>query len=100
MKYGYRHFRRPEHPQSGDQPEQTYRYGTQGTLSHHSIYSILFDRMQTIWIGTYAGGISYYNPYGHLRLYSPSSSLNKTLGILGPAIEHDGTLYIGAEGED
>lgn len=78
---------------------QTYRYGTQGTLSHHSIYSILFDRMQTIWIGTYAGGISYYNPYGHLfDFYSPSSSLNKTLGILGPAIEHEGTLYIGAEG--
>lgn len=78
---------------------RTYQYGTQGTLSHHSIYSILFDRMQTIWIGTYAGGVSYHNPYGHLfDFYNPNTFLNKTLGILGPAIEHDGILYIGAEG--
>lgn len=78
---------------------KTYQYGAQGTLSHHSIYSILFDRMQTIWIGTYAGGISYHNPYGHsFDFYNPNLFLNKTLGILGPATEHDGTLYIGAEG--
>lgn len=78
---------------------KTYQYGAQGTLSHHSIYSILFDRTQTIWIGTYAGGISYYNPYGHMfDFYNPNAYLNKTLGILGPATEHNGTLYIGAEG--
>lgn len=70
-----------------------------GALSHHSVYSILFDRMQTIWIGTYAGGADYYNPYGHLfDFYNPGAVLNDNIGILGPSIEYDGTLYICSEG--
>lgn len=77
----------------------SYKYGEQGTLSHHSVYSILFDRMQTIWIGTYAGGADYYNPYGHLfDFYNPGAVLNTNLGILGPSIEYNGTLYISSEG--
>ena len=77
----------------------TYKYGEQGTLSHHSVYSILFDRMQTIWIGTYAGGADYYNPYGHLfDFYNPGVALNTNPGILGPSIEYNGTLYISSEG--
>lgn len=76
-----------------------YKHGAQGTLSHNSIYSILFDRMQTIWIGTYAGGVDYYNPYGHLfDFYNPAASLNANLGILGPAVEYNETLYITSEG--
>ena len=77
----------------------SYKHGAQGSLSHHSVYSILFDRMQTIWIGTYAGGVDYYNPYGHLfDFYNPATILNANLGILGPAVEYDGTLYISSEG--
>ena len=77
----------------------SYKYGTQGTLSHHSIFSILFDRMQTIWVGTYAGGIDYYNPYGHLfDFYNPGALLNNSLGILGPSTEYNGVLYICSEG--
>lgn len=77
----------------------SYKSGSQGTLSHHSVYSILFDRMQTIWIGTYAGGADYYNPYGHLfDFYNPGAILNDNIGILGPSIEYDGTLYISSEG--
>lgn len=77
----------------------SYKSGSQGTLSHHSVYSILFDRMQTIWIGTYAGGADYYNPYGHLfDFYNPGAILNDHIGILGPSVEYDGTLYISSEG--
>lgn len=77
----------------------SYKSGAQGTLSHHSVYSILFDRMQTIWIGTYAGGADYYNPYGHLfDFYNPGAILNDNIGILGPSIEYGGTLYISSEG--
>ena len=55
--------------------------------------------MQTIWIGTYAGGIDYYNPYGHLfDFYNPGVLLNTTLGILGPSAEYNGVLYICSEG--
>lgn len=30
-----------------------------GNLSHFSIYSLFVDSSQTIWVGTYAGGVSY-----------------------------------------
>lgn len=77
----------------------SYTSNNPGTLTHHSIYDILFDRMQTVWVGSYAGGIDYYNPYGHLfDFYNPSANLNANLGILGPAIEYNGTLYICSEG--
>lgn len=76
-----------------------YTHDNKGSLSHHSIFSILFDRTQTIWIGTYAGGVNYCNPYGHLfDFYDPSAILNANLGILGPTVEYDGTLYITSEG--
>ena len=33
-----------------------------GGLSHFSIYSTYVDNANTIWIGTYAGGVNYSNP--------------------------------------
>ena len=30
--------------------------------------------------------------------YNPATILNANLGILGPAVEYDGTLYISSEG--
>lgn len=77
----------------------SYTSSAPGTLTHHSVYAILFDRMQTVWVGSYAGGVDYCNPYGHLfDFYNPGASLNAKLNILGPAVEHDGNLYICSEG--
>lgn len=70
-----------------------------GELTHHSVFSILFDRNNTAWVGTYAGGVDYSSPFGHMfDFYSPEAALNKMTGILGPAVEFDGSLYICAEG--
>lgn len=33
-----------------------------GTLSHSSVFSLYKDRQETIWVGTYYGGVNYFNP--------------------------------------
>lgn len=76
-----------------------YHYGSLGTLSHNSIYSVFFDDMENIWIGTYAGGINFYSPYMHLfDFHNPANYFHRKIGILNKSVEHNGTLYIGAEG--
>ncbi|MBD8347572.1 two-component regulator propeller domain-containing protein [Dysgonomonas sp. HGC4] len=71
----------------------------QGALSHYSIISVYFDRSQTLWVGTYAGGICYYNRYGQkFQFYNPSASLKAILGIMGPIVETPSSLYIATEG--
>ncbi|MCD8172315.1 MAG: response regulator [Alistipes sp.] len=70
-----------------------------GELSHYSIYSIYYDRAQTLWIGSYAGGVDYYNPYGQkFRFYDPRHTDQSLLGLLGPVVETDDYLYIASEG--
>lgn len=78
---------------------KVYNQGSLGNLSHNSIYDILFDNTNTVWIGTYAGGVSYLNNASNIfRFYNPSQTLERDLGILGPAAEKAGTLYICSEG--
>lgn len=39
--------------------------GERGGLSHYSVYHLFKDRQQTLWVGTYSGGINYYNRYNN-----------------------------------
>lgn len=76
----------------------TYSYG-RGDLSHYSIFPVFFDRSQTLWVGTYAGGIDYANPYGNkFRNFNVEEELKNTTGIMGPIVEMDADLYIASEG--
>lgn len=71
----------------------------QGTLSHYSIICTYYDRSQTLWVGTYAGGACYYNKYGQkFRYYDPNANQKKLLGIIGPMVETANELYIATEG--
>lgn len=68
-------------------------------VSNFSIYSLHCDRAGTAWIGTYSGGVSYYNPAGHrFRLYDPGMQGQRMCGIVGPIVEHPEGLWIGTEG--
>ncbi|NDW09647.1 hybrid sensor histidine kinase/response regulator [Dysgonomonas sp. 520] len=70
-----------------------------GSLSHYSISSIYYDRSQTLWVGTYAGGVNYYNPFGQkFRFYDPGSEQKDLMGIIGPMVEIGKYLYIATEG--
>ena len=46
-----------------------------GNLSHFSIYSLFVDRSQTVWVGTYAGGVSFSSRFNnHTSPPIPSDS--------------------------
>jgi ligand-binding sensor domain-containing protein/signal transduction histidine kinase/CheY-like chemotaxis protein/AraC-like DNA-binding protein len=68
-------------------------------VSNFSIYSLHCDRAGTVWIGTYSGGVNYYNPVAHrFRLYDPGMQGRKMYGIVGPIVEDPDGLWIGTEG--
>lgn len=41
----------------------------QFSISHNSVYSLLIDHQQTLWVGTYYGGVNYVNTNGTLMKY-------------------------------
>lgn len=70
-----------------------------GSLSHYSVYSMFIDKAQTLWIGTYGGGINYSNKYGNkFHFFNPSREQRSLLGIIGPMVEYQNKLFIATEG--
>lgn len=71
-------------------------------LTHSSIWSLLCDRQGTIWVGTYFGGINYFNPkrqiYQHFQTSRMESS-GLSSSIVGCITEDDqNQLWICTEG--
>ena len=69
---------------------------TKGALSHYSIHSMLIDRDQTLWVGTYSAGVNYHSPF-----YRPTSFItpNAFAGIIGQGQEdNDGNMWFATEG--
>lgn len=67
-----------------------------GSLSHYSIHSMLLDKDQTLWIGTYSAGINYYSPYYKQITYITSE---RYTGIKGKGEQDkDGNLWFATEG--
>lgn len=73
-----------------------------GDLIHPSIFSLLKDRQGTIWIGTYYGGVSYFNPESDLfSFYFDSPKDYDQLGypFIGDMIEDQtGDIWVATEG--
>ncbi len=65
------------------------------SLSNNSIYSLLKDKQGTIWIGTYGGGINYYNDllfkFDHFTIPSGNN-------IVNVIYKENDNLWIGTEG--
>ena len=67
-----------------------------GGLSHYSIHSMLIDKDQTLWIGTYSAGVNYHSPF-----YRPVSYItpNEYAGIIGKGQQDkDGNMWFATEG--
>lgn len=80
-----------------------YRPGyAPGFLEHQSVFSLYKDRQGTIWIGSYYGGVNYFNLSKDVFHYYPYSKLNKnslSFPIVGQMVEdkeHD--LWICTDG--
>ncbi len=70
------------------------------TLSAKSVTSLLCDRLGTVWISTYFGGVNYLNPYASGYKYHQEGSNGLNFPIIGKfAQDADGTIWIGTEGD-
>ncbi len=72
----------------------------QGNLNHFSIYSLFVDRSQTVWVGTYAGGVSYSNKFNNrFDFHDPANAFGSLFGIYGSMVcTEGGCLYVATEG--
>ena len=89
-------------PKSGDVLHHTHYDRDPLSISHSSIYSLFKDRQETIWIGTYFGGVNYYNHQGYgFKFYSPGefSGHSDNISIIGNMIEdNQNNIWICTEG--
>lgn len=73
-----------------------------GSLSHSSVYSLYIDKQSTIWVGTYYGGVSYFNQEKDIfSYYKANSSRNDCLNhpFVGHMTEDNkGNIWICTEG--
>jgi signal transduction histidine kinase/DNA-binding response OmpR family regulator/ligand-binding sensor domain-containing protein len=73
-----------------------------GGLAHSSIFALYKDRQGTIWIGTYYGGVNYFNPYGDIFTYyadDPDRDDCLSYGFIGNMVEdRDHNIWICTEG--
>lgn len=73
-----------------------------GGLTHSSIFALYKDRQGTIWVGTYYGGVNYFNPYGDIFTYyadDPDRDDCLSYGFVGNMVEdRDHNIWICTEG--
>ncbi|MCC8174125.1 MAG: hybrid sensor histidine kinase/response regulator, partial [Odoribacter sp.] len=71
----------------------------EGSLSHFSVYALYRDKAGTLWVGTYAGGVNYYNPYNRRFVFhDPVHETNSLFGIYGTMVCNKDLLWIAIEG--
>lgn len=76
-------------------PVQT-NLGEKGGLSHYSIYNLYRDRQQTLWVGTYSGGVNYHNHYNNRFKFIIPKTFS---GVIRKGQEaRDGVLWFATEG--
>ncbi len=87
-------------PKTGNVEYYNVSDSERGNLTHFSVYSILYDKTNTLWVGTYSGGIDYYNRYGNrFKSYFPMINRKVTRSIYSHILEYNSYLYIATEGD-
>lgn len=70
--------------------------GEQGGLSHYSVLCLYKDKQQDLWVGTYSGGVNYYNRYNYRFNYVTTQEFS---GVIGMATEdEEGCVWFATEG--
>lgn len=80
----------------GSIKQVSIRVESQGGLSHYSIHSMLIDKDQTLWVGTYSAGINYHSPY-----YKQITYITPVMytGIMGKGVQDkQGRRWFATEG--
>lgn len=72
------------------------KIGEQGGLSHYSVLCLYKDKQQNLWVGTYSGGVNYYNRHNYRFNYVKTQEFS---GVIGMATEdEEGTIWFATEG--
>ncbi len=74
--------------------------GQKDGLSHNSVWSLLKDKQGNIWVGSYFGGIDFFNPENHLfKHYKNIVGNTTTQPVVGEMVEdkHQ-NLWISTDG--
>lgn len=73
-----------------------------GSLSHSSVFSVYIDAQETIWVGTYYGGVNYFNAEREIFAHYTNNPLRKeclNYSFVGNLAEdRDGNIWICTEG--
>lgn len=70
-----------------------------GEINHYSILSVKYDNAGTLWVGTYAGGVSSYHPNNKRFAYFNPAENNRYTGVIGMMVEdRKHNLWIASEG--
>ena len=73
-----------------------------GSMTHSSVFPVYKDRQGTIWLGTYYGGVNYFNPETDIfTVYAANNSRNDCLNypFVGNMVEDkDNNIWICTEG--
>lgn len=73
-----------------------------GSLEHPSVFSLYKDRQGTIWVGTYYGGVNYFNQERDIFNYYPYNKFDRnglSFPIIGQMVEDkDYDLWICTDG--
>ncbi|WP_293674587.1 two-component regulator propeller domain-containing protein [uncultured Parabacteroides sp.] len=73
-----------------------------GSMTHSSVFPIYKDRQGTIWLGTYYGGVNYFNPETDIfTVYAANETRNDCLNypFVGKMVEDkDNNVWICTEG--
>ena len=75
-------------------------YGDPYSLTDNAVYSLVLDKEEGVWIGTYFGGVNYYpKPYTPINRYFPKVGENSISGNAVREIKKDsyGNMWIGTE---
>lgn len=72
------------------------KIGEQGGLSHYSVVSLYKDTQKDLWVGTYSGGVDYYNKHNYRFNYVTTREFSGVIGMGAEAA--DGTLWFATEG--
>lgn len=68
-----------------------------GSLNHFFIYSLFVDNAETVWIGTFNGGVNYFNQkYNQFRYLNPANDL--VYGGINKILLEENDLWVGTDG--
>lgn len=84
-------------PQSGNFKVYNQKGKGEGSLSSYAVEALCVDNAGGLWVGTYSGGLDYYNKQSNSFRFVDTRLSEHVLGITGPMQQGKDGIWIGTE---